>query len=180
MTRYFIPQSKLDPENDDHNAGAKYKEWADAGYITVCEGNDIDLTIVADWFYELKKMHGITLYKCGYDQRFAKDWLRRMEEYGWTKQYGDVEMVTQDAKTLHNAITLTEADLKARNINYNDNPVDKWCFSNSCLKVNDLRQSIIVKTENAKKIDGSVTLASLYEMYRRYRSDIKKLVGGEK
>lgn len=180
VTRYFIPQSKLDPENDDHNAGAKYKEWADAGYITVCEGNDIDLTIVADWFYELKKMHGITLYKCGYDQRFAKDWLRRMEEYGWTKQYGDVEMVTQDAKTLHNAITLTEADLKARNINYNENPVDKWCFSNSCLKVNDLRQSIIVKTENAKKIDGSVTLASLYEMYRRYRSDIRKLVGGEK
>lgn len=29
-----------------------------------------------------------------------------------------------------------------------------------------------------KKIDGSVTLVSLYEMYRRYRSDFKKLVGG--
>jgi phage terminase large subunit-like protein len=33
LTRYFIPQSKLDPENDDHNAGAKYKEWAQQGYI---------------------------------------------------------------------------------------------------------------------------------------------------
>lgn len=180
LTRYFIPQSKLDPENDDHNADAKYKEWAQAGYIQICEGNDIDLTLVADWFYELKKVYGITLYKCGYDQRFAKDWLKRMEEYGWTKEYKDVEMVLQNAQTLHNAIMLTEADLKAKLINYNENPVDRWCFKNSCLKVNDLRQAIVVKTENAKKIDGSVTLVSLYEMYRRYRSDLKKLVGGDK
>ena len=179
ITMYFIPQSKLDPENDDHDAGARYKEWAQQGYITVCEGNDIDLTIVADYFYKLQKQHGITLYKCGYDQRFAKDWLRRMEEYNWTKQYGDVEMVLQDAKTLNNAVLLVEADLKAQLINFNENPVDKWCFKNSCLKVNDLRQAIVVKTENAKKIDGSVALVSLYEMYRRYRSDLKKLAGGK-
>ena len=58
------------------------------------------------------------------------------------------------------------------------NPVDKWCFSNSCLKVNDLRQAIVIKTDDKKKIDGTVTLVSLYEVYRRYRSDFKKLVGG--
>lgn len=178
VTMYFIPQSKLEPENDDRNAGARYKEWARDGYITICEGNDIDLTLCADWFYTLLKEHGITLYKCGYDQRFAKDWLRQMEAYGWTKQYEDVEMVLQNAQTLNNALLLVEADLKARLINFNNNPVDKWCFRNSCLKVNDLRQAIIVKTENAKKIDGSVTLVSLYEMYRRYRSDMRKLVGG--
>lgn len=176
ITHYFIPQSKLDPENDDHNAGAKYKDWAKAGYITICEGNDVDLTMVADWFYQLYKSHGIKLYKCGYDQRFSKDWLARMEEYGWAKQSGEVEMVLQNADTLNNALLLVEADLKGQLINYNENPVDKWCFSNSCLKVNDRRQALCVKTENAKKIDGSVTLISLYEMYRRYRSDLKKLV----
>lgn len=178
ITMYFIPQSKLEPENDDHNAGAKYKQWAKDGYITICEGNDIDLTMCADWFYMLLKKHGITLYKCGYDQRFARDWLNRMDEYGWSKQYGEVEIVLQNAQTLNNALLLVEADLKARLINYNENPVDRWCFSNSCLKVNDLRQALCIKTENAKKIDGSVTLISLYEMYRRYRSDLRKLVGG--
>lgn len=178
ITQYFIPQSKLDPENDDHSAGAKYKEWAQAGLITICEGNDIDLTVVADWFYKLQKEYGIKLYKCGYDQRFAKDWLNQMELYGWTKQYGDVEMILQNAQTLNNAILLVEADLKARYINYNENPVDRWCFNNSCLKVNDLRQAIVIKTDDRKKIDGTVTLVSLYEIYRRYRSDFKKLVGG--
>lgn len=179
ITQYFIPQSKLEVDNDDHNAGAKYKEWAQAGYITICEGNDIDLTIVADWFYKLVRDYDIKLYKCGYDQRFAKDWLKRMSDYGWSKEYNDVEMVLQNAQTLNNAVLLVEADLKAGLINYNENPVDRWCFSNSCLKVNDLRQALVVKTENSRKIDGSVTLVSLYEMYRRYRSDFKKLVGGE-
>lgn len=178
ISQYFIPQSKLDPENDDHNAGAKYKEWAEQGHITICEGNDIDLTIVADWFFKLQKEHGVALFKCGYDQRFAKDWLRRMEEYNWSKQYGDIEMILQDAKTLNNAIRLVETDLKAQLINYNENPVDRWCFKNSCLKLNDYRQAIVIKTESTKKIDGSVTLVSLYEVYRRYRSDYKRLIGG--
>lgn len=88
-------------------------------------------------------------------------------------------MVLQNAETLNNAILLVEADLKAKLINYNENPVDRWCFKNSCLKVNDRRQALVVKTEKAKKIDGSVTLVSLYEMYRRYRGDFKKLVGGD-
>ena len=178
LTKYFIPQRKLEIENDDHGAGAKYKEWAQKGFIEICEGNDIDLAVPAEWFFKLQKEYGIKLYKCGYDQRFAKDWLAAMENYGWSKQYGDVEMILQNAQTLNNALLLVEADLKAHLINYNENPVDRWCFANSCLKVNDFRQAIIIKTENAKKIDGAVTLVSLYEMYRRYRSDIRKLVGG--
>ena len=179
ITQYFIPQGKLEPDNDDHTAGARYKEWAQAGYITICEGNDIDLTIVADWFYKLVRDYEIKLFKCGYDQRFAKDWLRRMEEYGWAKQYEDVEMVLQNAQTLSNAVNLVEADFKARLINYNENPVDMWCLKNSCLKVNDLRQALVIKTENAKKIDGAVTLVSLYEMYRRHRGEYQKIIGGK-
>lgn len=178
LTQYFIPASKLEPENDDRNAGAKYKEWADAGYITITDGNETDLAAVAYWFLKLQKEHGIKLYKCGYDQRFAKEWLTAMEEFGWSKQYGDVEMILQNAQTLNNALHLVEADLKSRLINYNENPVDKWCFSNACLKVDDRRQALCIKTENAKKIDGAVTLISLYEMLRRYRNDLKKISGG--
>ena len=178
LTKYFIPQTKLDPENDDRNAGAKYKEWVQDGYIQICEGNDLDLTLVADWFYKLAKEQGITLYKCGYDQRFARDWLNRMEEYGWSKKYEDVEMIRQNAETLNNALLLVEADLKAKLINYNENPVDRWCFKNSCLKVNDLRQALVIKTKNENKIDGTVTLISLYEMYRRHRAEYRKLIGG--
>jgi phage terminase large subunit-like protein len=175
ITKYFIPQSKLEIGHDDRQAGAKYKEWAKEGFIQVSEGNDIDITLCADWFYHLYKDYGITLYKCGYDQRFARDWLNQMEYYGWTKQSGEVEMVLQNAQTLSNAINLVEADLKAQLINYNENPVDRWCLGNACLKLNEQRQALIVKTQNDQKIDGAVALASVYEMYRRYRSDLRKL-----
>lgn len=174
LTMYFIPQTKFEPENDDHNAGAKYKEWADAGYITVCEGNDVDLSIVADWFYNLYTRWGIKLYKSGYDQRFAKEWIKGMETYGWSKgDDGDLIMILQNAETLNNALLLCEADLKSKLINYNNNPVTRWCLSNACVKMNDKRQGLLVKTNDEKKIDGAVTLVSLYEMYRRYRTELK-------
>ena len=177
LAQYWIPESKLEPENDDHNAGAKYKEWAKDGYITICDGNETDLAQVAAWYLHLQKDLGIKLYKCGYDQRFAKEWLGAMEDFGWSAKYGDVEMILQNAATLNNATNLVEAELKSRNINYNENPVTRWCFSNACLKLNDQRQALCVKPTNDRKIDGAVTMISLFEMFRRYKSDLRNLAG---
>lgn len=177
-SHYFIPESKLD-DSDDKHAGAKYKEWAKAGLLTITEGNDIDLAVVADWFYSLYTDYGIRLWKCGYDQRFAKDWLNRMDYYGWQKTGGDdsdLVMILQNAQTLSNAIKLCEADFKHQLINYNRNEMDKWCFGNAGIKVDNYQQCLIVKLETSKRIDGAVCLAILYEMYRRYRTDFKTLV----
>jgi phage terminase large subunit-like protein len=175
-TKYFIPESKLD-NSDDKNAGAKYKEWAQAGLITISEGNDIDLSLVADWFYSLYKEYNIKLWKCGYDQKFAKDFLNRMEFYGWSKSNDELVMIVQNAQTLSNAIKLLEADLIHRLVNFNDNEVDKWCLKNACLKVNDLSQCLIVKSEANNRIDGAVCKAILYEMYRQNRTEWLQMLG---
>ena len=175
-SKYFIPESKLD-SSDDRNAGAKYKEWAEAGLITITEGNDIDLSKVADWFYSLYTNYNIKLWKCGYDQKFAKEFLNRMDYYGWVKG-DDVVMILQNAQTLSNAIKLLEADFTHQLVNYNDNPVDKWCLKNACLKVNDLGQCLIIKSEPSKRIDGAVCKAILYEMYRQNRTEFKQMIGG--
>ena len=178
-TMYFIPESKLE-DSDDRNAGAKYKEWAEAGLITITEGNDIDLSKIADWFYSLYKEYNIKLWKCGYDQKFSKDFLNRMEFYGWTKANDELVMILQNAQTLSNAIKLLEADLTHQLVNYNDNPVDKWNLKNACLKVNDLGQCLIIKAEPSKRIDGAVCKAILWEMYRQNRTDFKQMIGGAK
>lgn len=178
-TRYFIPESKLS-DSDDAHAGAKYKEWAEKKLLMITEGNDIDLAVVADWFYKLYKYYNIKLWKCGYDQRFCKDFLNRMDSYGWTKENEDMIMILQNAQTLSNAMKLVEADFKSQLINYNDNDMDKWCLKNAAIKVNDLGQCMAVKQEGqpAKRIDGAVTLIILYEMYRRYRTEFKQMIGG--
>ena len=164
---YWIPELKLE-NSDDKNAGAKYSEWAKDGHITICEGNDVDLTLVADWFYNLYAEYDIALYKCGYDVKFSKDFLRRMGEYGF-----ECEIVLQNKLTLSNAMKLAEAELKARRVNYNEHPIDRWCLGNASMEIDDLGNVMAVKINNqhSKRIDGAVTLIILYEIYRRWRSD---------
>lgn len=174
-TMYFIPESKL-TDSDDKHAGAKYEEWAKDGFITITDGNDIDLFVVADWFRDLYEQYDIKLLRCGYDQRFAKDFINRMEEYGWTKAGEELVMILQNAQTLSNAMRLCEADLKSRLVNYNENPVDRWCFKNASVKVDEKRQCLCVKSEPSKRIDGAVTIIILYEMLRRYRSEFMQAV----
>ena len=179
LSHYFIPESKL-MDSNDKNQGAKYKEWAQNGLLTITEGNDIDLSVVADWFYNLYRLYNIRLWKCGYDQRFAKDWINKMGFYGWDKTGGDdsdLIMINQNAQTLSNAVKLCEADFKHQLVHYNNNDVDKWCFGNAGIKVDDKNFALLVKMETGKRIDGAVCLAILYEMYRRYRTDFKSLIG---
>lgn len=174
LSHYFIPESKLE-DSDDKNEGAEYTEWARAGLMTIHEGNEVNLVDVADWFFRLFKQFGIRIYKIGYDQRFAKTFLDRCEEYGF-----DVEMLAQ-GKYLSGAMKLTEADLKHRVIEYGQNPVDKWCLSNCCCRGDELGniQPTKVPGNPHKRIDGALTFIMCEEMFRRYGAELKKLSGGE-
>ena len=181
LSHYFIPENKL-TEAPDTAAGAKYKDWARDGYLTICEGNDIDLAVIADWFYSLFTDYGIKLWRCGYDQKFSKDWIKRMEFYGWSKTGGDdseLILIQQNALTLHNAIKLAEADFKHQLIRYGNNPVDRWCFGNAGLQADKKGMTLIVKQETEKRIDGAVCQAILHETYRRNRTEYSSIIGGK-
>ena len=166
-SHYWIPESKL-TSSDDKEAGAKYSEWAKQGLLTIHEGNEIDISKIADWFYNLYKDYGLRLYKCGYDQRYAKPFLERMDDYGF-----DCEMIYQNRFVLSNPMKLVEADLKGQLINYCENDMDRWCLGNAAMEMDNLGNVMCVKVNNqkSKRIDGAVTLIILYEVFRRYRSD---------
>lgn len=172
LSHYWIPESKLD-DADDREAGATYPEWAKDGYITINEGNEVDLTAVADWFYELYKAYKLKPYKIGYDQRFAKTFIDRCDEYNF-----ETERLLQ-GRALSGAMKLAEADLKSRYVNYAGNPIDKWNFGNCCCKVDDVGniQPVKIPNQNSKRIDGALTLIMIYETYRRYRADYVTLIG---
>ena len=168
LSMYFIPESKL-TDSSDKEAGAKYAEWARNDLLTICEGNEIDIAGVADWYYKLFKQYKLRPYKIGYDQRYAKTFIEQCGVYGF-----DVEMLAQ-GKYLSNAMKLTEAELKSKNVNFANNELDKWCLGNCCCQVDNYGtiQPVKNKTQKSKRIDGAVTLIMLYEMYRRYRNEIK-------
>lgn len=173
LSHYWIPESKLQ-NADDKNAGANYVEWAKENLMTIHDGNEVDISAVADWFFAMYKKHGLKPYKIGYDQRYAKTFIDRCEEYGI-----ETEILAQ-GRALSNAMKLTEADLKSKVINYGSNPIDKWCLSNCCCAVDNVGniQPVKIPGQPGKRIDGALTFIMVEEVYRRYKTDYMTVVGG--
>jgi len=167
LARYWMPQAKL-KDSPDTESGADYRAWAESGWIEVADGSDIDLAAVADWFYSLHRDYGLRPFVVGYDQRFARPFRNRLGDYGI-----EHEMVWQDARTMSNPVRLMEAELAGGRVNFQDNPVTRWCLSNAALKVNDQGMAMITKPAGAagKRVDGAVAMAILFEMYRRHRPE---------
>lgn len=167
FSQYWIPQGKVDRGDLDIKAGARYLDWQKQGIIRITDGNYIDTTVIADWFYELYKTYGFRLYKCGYDVKFSTDFVKRMGDYGF-----DAELVYQSPTVMSQPMKMVEADIKDKLI-IGNTEIDKWCFSNVSLQINAQGQGMAVKIDNmsSRKIDGAVTTIILYEIYRRYRLD---------
>lgn len=172
FSHYWIPESKL-TNSDDRNAGAKYKEWAKAGLLTICEGNDNDLTQVADWLASLKVKYGIKIVRCGYDVKFSKEFINRMDEYGI-----ETELIQQSKEVMSSPMKLVEADLKSQLINYGNNEMDAWCFGNASMEVDNFGRVLCVKIsgQQQRRIDGAVTTIILYATYMRFKSEYMRFI----
>lgn len=178
IQHYWIPQSKLEI-NADTSSGAKYKEWAKAGLLTVCEGNDIDVRLVADWYADIFKTYKIKIFKVGYDNRFAKPFLDRLDEYGI-----ETEMIYQNAQTMSTPMKILEADFKSRLVEYGNNPILEWCLGNTCSIVDSLGRCMCIKINGlqTRRIDGTISLiiayATLYHNKGEYSvySEVNKIV----
>ena len=163
---YFIPEGKL-LRADDKSAGAKYREWAKKGLVRICDGNYIDTSVIADYFYSMYTKYGFRPFKTGYDAKFANEFINRMERYNF-----ETECIWQRPEVMSQSINMVEADLTDRLI-VGLNEIDKWCISNSSLKVDSKGFGILekIKGQVARKIDGAVTLCMAYEIFRRYKTE---------
>ena len=141
--------------------------------MTICDGFDNNLIEVADYLANLKKLYDIKILKCGYDQRFAREFLERCEMYGI-----ETERILQTPDVMSNPARLVESELKAHLINYGNNPVDRWCLSNAALKVDNLGRIMVVKIngQHSKRIDGAITLIILYATLQRYKTEYYNLM----
>lgn len=166
---FFIPDEKL-AKSDDSTAGANYRDWADEGYVTIVKDcSEIDVTIIADYVYQLYEQYDIRPFVVGFDNRFALEFIKRMKTYTIT-----TEQVLQTPFVLDGPIKLLEKELTGGHVNYQDNKCSRWCLGNAALKV-DSKGSLLVKPKNnpSKKIDGAVSLVICYEIYRRHKSEIE-------
>lgn len=171
FSHYWIPETKLATSNE-----AAYKDWARQGYLTVCEGSDNDLrSVVDDYIAAFAKLYGIRVFKTGYDQKFAKVFTNRMEEYGF-----ETEVIYQNPSAMGTPMRMVEADIKNRVINYGNNPITRWCLHNACVQVDNLGRPSCVKIAGQPhmRIDGAVNLIILYAIYWRHKDEYARYAEG--
>lgn len=169
FSHYWIPETKLTDSNDK-SAGARYEEWAQKGYMTICNGSIIDLTLVADYIMELKRKFGITVYKCGYDKAYAREFEKAIDDISEYIR----EPINQ--KVMSTPMKWVEKDFEKHIINYGNNPVDAWCLGNACCFIDGHENYSCKKSSASKRIDGAVVLIIMYATLMKFNTEFQRLI----
>ena len=162
---YFIPEARA--EQKEREDKVPYSIWKNDGYIRFCAGNKVNFSDVTDWFNELRNRYEIYTLWVGYDPWGANNWQEEMKQNGYV-----LEDVIQGAKTMSTPMKILASDLEAKSINYNNNPILKWCLTNTQIEIDKNDNIRPVKGQNAKqRIDGAVSLIDAYVVYQRHYDD---------
>lgn len=173
LQMYFIPEERA--EQKEREDKVPYKVWKELGYIRFCPGNKVNYSDVTEWFKELRDKYEILVLWTGYDSWGAQFWVEEMKQNGFK-----LEDVIQGAKTMSAPMKILATDLEAHNINYNDNPILKWCLTNTQIEVDKNENIRPVKGKNKKqRIDGTVSLIDAYVVLQRHYEDYIALTGGK-
>lgn len=153
---YFLPKDNF--EQRVHDEKIPYDKWHEAGLLRLCEGNSINYSDVTAWFMEMVQKYDVTPAWIYYDPYSAAYWVQEMQSNGF-----NMVKCYQGVKTLSLPMQQLGQDLAAKKINYNNNPLLKWCITNTGVKT-DVNGNIqpIKATSPKYRIDG---LASLLDAY---------------
>ena len=169
---YWIPEDLVERRAKEDKI--PYDIWRDLGLLRTCQGNKVRYRDVVSWFREVQDEKDIYLFKCGYDSWSAQYFVEDM-----TNEFGAqcMEDVIQGAKTLSSPMKSLGADLKAKKINYNNNPITKWCLANTSVAV-DKNGNIQPCKGNSKtrRIDGLASLLDAYVAYERNLEDYESML----
>ena len=165
LQMYFIPSETA--EKHEREDKVPYRVWEKQGYIRFCNGNMVDYSDVTNWFNEMRDKYGIYTLWVGYDEWNANQWAVDMKQNGYV-----LESVIQGAKTMSGPMKMIEAELKSNNVIYNNNPITKWCLSNTQIEIDKNDNIRPVKGKNSKqRIDGTMSFIDSYVVYQRHYDD---------
>ena len=156
LQQYFIASDRLEFKIKDDKI--PYDKWEKRGLVTVCEGAKVDYSKVTEWLMSMKEEYEIAPLWIGYDPWNSNYWIEEMKEYGF-----EMIEVRQGPKTMSNPMKQLEADLIEKKVNYNNNPILKWCLCNTAVKRDDNDNIRPVKGQKQRaRIDGTVSLIIAY------------------
>ena len=176
---YWLPQRVLDEyENSGRRQGrdnVPYTLWKEMGLLRTVDTYKVNKKVILDWFLEIWEKEDIYMTAIGYDPWHIDESLLREFE----SAFGASAMipVRQGVATLSQPMKELKADLGAKKIVYDNNPIDKMCLANTAVKT-DINGNIQpVKTDDPRKrIDGTMALLDAYVVLRDKYDDYMSMI----
>ena len=167
---YFLPADRLQERVQQDKI--PYDKWFERGLLRLCTGNSINYSDVTQWFVEIIKEYDLFPAWIYYDSYSARYFVEEMQMQGFT-----MVRCIQGAKTLSLPMQMLGADLQAHKVNYNNNPILKWCLTNTGVQTDRNGNIVPIKNQSPRqRIDGTAALldcyVGLYEHYNEYTSAI--------
>ncbi|MCC8067874.1 MAG: terminase large subunit, partial [Clostridiales bacterium] len=151
LSMYWMPEDLVEKRVMEDKI--PYDVWIQKGYMRTCPGNKNHPKYVTQWFLEIQNDYDIYLPWFGYDAWSAKYWVEEMQQ-----EFGPTSMipVRQGKQTLSSPMKNLKANLQAKLLNYNNNPIDKWCLCNTAVDIDRNDNIQPMKTSNPRRrIDGT-------------------------
>ena len=167
---YWLPAEKLQERVTQDKI--PYDKWHERGLLRLCQGNTINYADVTEWFRDTVKMYELFPAWVYYDSYSARYFVEEMQMEGF-----NMARCIQGAKTLSLPMQMLGADLQGHRVVYNNNPILKWCLTNTGTNVDRNGNITPVKNQSPRqRIDGTSALLNcyvgLYEHYNEYTGAI--------
>ena len=167
---YWLPADRLQERVQQDKI--PYDKWFERGLLRLCSGNSINYADVTAWFVETVQQYELFPAWVYYDSYSARYFVEEMQMQGFT-----MIRCIQGAKTLSLPMQMLGADLQAHKVNYNNNPILKWCLTNTGIQTDRNGNIVPVKNQSPRqRIDGTAALldcyVGLYEHYNEYTGAI--------
>ena len=169
---YWLPEDLLEQRTKEDKI--PYDIWRDLGLLRVTPGNKVHYKFVTEWFLEIQNEFDIYLPWIGYDSWSATYWVEEMRN-NFGKEC--MEPVIQGKKTLSGPMKSLGADLSSKKIIYDNNPILKWCLTNTSVEI-DKNDNIQPAKGNSsrRRIDGTAGLLNAYVTLERHFEEYMNMI----
>lgn len=156
LQKYFLPEGRVEQVESQGRKEAPYRLWAEQGHLVLCKTATVDYNAVTQWFVQMVMERDIRPLWICYDAALSGYWVPQMQDAGF-----EMEKIRQGPITWTYPMKRMKGLFEDRLIVYQNNPMLRWCLSNTAAKslnqkgIDSIQPEKISKT---RRIDGTVSL----------------------
>lgn len=169
LQQYFLPKARVEQVEHQGRKEAPYRLWAQQGWLTLCDGATVDYNDVTEWFVSMVQERDIRpLWVC-YDAALSGYWVPQMTDMGF-----EMERIRQGPVTWTYPMKRMKGLFEDHRIVYQNNPILRWCLSNTAAKSSNQRGIDSIQPEKItanRRIDGTVSLLNAMTGYYNHEDE---------